>query len=114
LISKHIIKKEVEKPAGASYLISIDMRGHLDAGETITSITTTTSDAGITISNVVASTAARTIDDDLVPIGQAIQALAVGGTAGTAYNVLIKYTTSSTPAQVRLVGFKIKVVADAA
>jgi len=89
------------KRTGETRLVSVDYTDKLDAGELLTGTPTivevTTSD--LTLANKVVNTAALTIRNRTVIIGQAVQFSVAGGQDGAAYTIQITVTTDSSPAQ---------------
>ena len=94
---------------------AVDFRGRLDVGELVTGTPTAVeiSTSDLTITNVGVSTVPLTINGQIVAIGKAVQLhVAVGGTVGTIYRVLLTGPTDSTPAQTLKAIVRIKVVGD--
>ena len=94
---------------GETNNFSVSFAGRLDSGEVMTGTPTaveqTSSD--LTISNVAVNTAALTINDISVAIGNAVQFKVLGQlVANTPYTVKITAGTDSTPAQTK-VGYVI-------
>lgn len=89
------------KKPGETRRVSIRVSDLLDDDEKLTGTPTAaevdTSD--LTITNVVVSSAAVTINHVSVPAGEAIQFMISGGTEYTDYQILITATTDTTPAQ---------------
>lgn len=82
-------------------LASVSFLDKLDSGELLTGTPTaaevTTSE--LTLASVAQNTAALTINGRAVAINQAVQFKITGGTANTAYTILVTATSDSTPAQ---------------
>ena len=99
------------KTASEARLVSVDCRGKLnpDGTEDLSGSVTVPAVSGITIANEAVSTAILSINGDDVPIGQAVQMLISGGTAGTTYTVSFTVGTDSSPAQTIEGAFDIEV-----
>ncbi len=82
-------------------LAAVSFLDKLRSGELLTG-TPTAAEVGtsdLTLTNVANNSAALTIDGRAVAIAQAVQFKIVGGTASTAYTILVTATSDSSPAQ---------------
>ena len=100
---------------GNTELCSVSMVGQLDSGELVATVTDvveqTTTD--LTISNKAVSTAALTINNISVAVGEAIQFKVVGQVvANSPYTLKITFVTDSTPAQTKNVYVKMDVATE--
>lgn len=90
-----------EISAGDTEVVSIDYGNHLDSGELLTGTPTvtevTTSD--LTLANKAVSTAALTINNQAVAVGEAVQFSVTGQVAGTEYTIQITVSTDATVAR---------------
>ena len=100
-----------EKTTDETVNVSVDCTGWLDDGELLTGTPTIPVVAGITISNNVINTAAKTINGVSVAIAKAIQFSVTGGAAGDSYQITMSCTTDSTPAQIKQGTVTLNVVA---
>ena len=88
------------KKAAATVNAGVDFRGQLSSGELLTGTpTVTVSPSGPTISNVQRNSTAQTINDESVPVDQAVLFTIAGGTAGVEYTFTATCSTDSTPSQ---------------
>ena len=100
--------------AGETLLCSVSLAGILDSGELLASVTSVTEQTStdLTISNTSVNSAALTINNQTVIIGNAIQFKMIGQLLATgSYTLKIIVVTDSTPAQTRI-GFVKFDVAD--
>ncbi len=79
-------------------LAAVSFLDKLRSGELLTG-TPTAAATGLTIANVANNTSALTIDGRSVAANQAVQFKITGGTASTAYTILVTATSDSSPAQ---------------
>lgn len=105
------------KTAGETRLCTVSFRDILSSGELLTGTPTvvevTTSD--LTLSSKAVNTAAVPVSDvypEQVAIGQAVQFLAAGGTAGTTYTIRVTCGTDASSAQTLSRRVRLKVVTD--
>lgn len=83
-----------EKTAAEVRNLSIDFRGSLDSGESLTGAVTLSVDpAGLTVDQGQVTAAAKVINGQSVPAGQAVQCRASGGTAGETYTITASVAT---------------------
>lgn len=108
------ISKLCEKAADEVRNVAIDMRGKLDEDEflagTLTILEVTSSD--LTLSNRAISDEDLTIEDQVVPAGQAVQFKVAGGEPGKKYTIRVTVDTTSSPPQRLIENVKLKVIAD--
>ena len=107
--------QQQEKTVSEVRNVAVSFAGALDTGELLTGTPTvaeqTTSD--LTFSNEAVSTAALTINDTSVPLGEAVQFKVTGGTvANSPYTIVISCATDSSPAQTLYGTIIMNVVAD--
>ncbi len=94
--------------------VAVSFVGKLDSGEKVTGTPTVTEvdTSDLTISNVAVSTAALTINDKSVAIGEAVQFRVSGGLAGVSYTLRVTAASDATPAQTLIVNTILNVAAD--
>ncbi len=98
-----------EKAVSADQSVSVDFGGKLK-GATISTLTSWTSTAGLTLSSKQITTAIKEINNRQVPIGEALQCLATGGVAGTVYTLTAIVVASD--GQTLVGTTRVRVVAD--
>lgn len=105
-----------EKRVSESRIVSVDMSGKLDVGEILVGVPTVaevnTSD--LAFSNQSVNTGVLVINDNSVPVGQAIRFLVTGGLAKRKYTITVTCTTNSGPAQTVGEAIVLRCVADSA
>lgn len=87
---------------GSTRNVAFSFSGELDSGELLTGTPTITEDttSDLTIANKAVSTAALTINDITVPIGEAVQCNVLGfDAANFPYTLNISVGTDASPAQ---------------
>ena len=106
------IRKVCTKDASEERNIAIDLRGKLEVDELLIGTPTveeiTTSD--LSLSNEAVSSSELTIEDDLVPVGQAVQFKVTGGVAGKRYKIRVTVNTNANPAQTLIENIKLRVI----
>jgi len=99
---------------GESNLCSVDMRGVLDDGELIDSVSSVAevpnvgTATDLTITNEIVSQADLVINGLTVPTGKAVQFLVSGQSLNTDYTLKITFVTDSSPAQTKVKYVKFK------
>lgn len=103
-----------KKTVSEARLVSVDMRGVLEAGELLTGTPTivevTTTDLTLTSKQV--NTNPVTINGAVCVAGQAVQFKVAGGVAGTNYVIRITVGTAGNPTQTLVVSLKLSVIPD--
>lgn len=108
--------QQYEIKAGSIRNISVDCRGWLDEGESLTgtpTVTITTAAVPPTLDNKIVSGAVLIIDGESVPIGKAIQ-FRITTTTGTTlggYTITVSCGTDASPAQTPMGDLVVTVVA---
>lgn len=94
--------------------VAIDMRGLLDEGELLTGTPTVeeVDTTDLTIASQAISVATLLINGESVAAGQAVQFSVAAGEPDTDYTIRITVTTTSTPAQTRIVRARLRVIPD--
>lgn len=95
--------------------VAISFSGKLDSGELLTGtpVVAEQSSADLTFANQAVNTAALSINNLNVPIGEAAQFKVTGGTvANSPYTIVVYCSTDATPAQTLYGTITLNVVAD--
>jgi hypothetical protein len=94
--------------------VSIDMRGKLDSGESLTGTPTILEEetTDLSFSNSAVNTAIIRINGRNVGIGQAVQFRVSGGVETTQYSIRVTVSTDSTPAQTLVENLSLNVIED--
>lgn len=88
--------QRLEKSAAETATLALSLDDYLQSGETVSAISgSSVTPSGVTLSSIGASASAETFFGKSVTAGRAIVFTAAGGTAGTAYELYIRFTTSN-------------------
>ena len=100
------------KRASAKRNATVSFASVLGDGEVISTVdSVTATPIGLTFSSLAANAAEETVNNKTVAVGKAAQFHVTGGTANTVYDITVRVTTDSTPAQEIPRGVLLPVVA---